>query len=260
MRLRREFLVGMALVVAAVGVSEAGHAAGPRAAVMISAKKGVGLTEKQGMKATHLAALNVSWYYNWGASTTVASPAQFVPMIYSLNTLTASTTGSYVLGFNEPDNANQSNIPVSQAIAAWPTVVAKAPLVGSPAMAGNPVTSSWLATFMTAKPKVDFITAHWYKGPNAKTFISDMQAIYKLYSKPIWVTEFAPQTGSSSRTSPTKYTQAEVNQFIATVVPWMESTTWLQRYAWHDSKVGTSALFDAAGALTPTGVAYAAAR
>jgi hypothetical protein len=34
----------------------------------------------------------------------------------------------------------------------------------------------------------------------------------------------------------------------------------VQRYAWHDSGAGTSALFDANGELTPTGKAYAAAK
>jgi hypothetical protein len=38
----------------------------------------------------------------------------------------------------------------------------------------------------------------------------------------------------------------------------MDSTPWVQRYAWHDSRAGTSALFAENGELTATGPAYAA--
>lgn len=227
-------------------------------ATTISAKKGVGLAEKDGYGAKQLSALNVGWYYNWGSTTSVGTTAQFVPMIFSLKSLTATITGNYVLGFNEPDNANQSNIAVKDALAAWPTVVAKAPVVGSPAMAGNPLTvGGWFYTFMQSKPKVDFVTVHWYKGVDSNLFKKDIQAIYTQYGKPIWITEFAPQTASSAASSPNKYTQTQVNQFIATVIPWMETTSYVQRYAWHNSKTGTSALFDASGALTATGITYA---
>ena len=73
-------------------------------------------------------------------------------------------------------------------------------------MAGNPVTGEWLPKFMESKPKVDFIPVHWYKGADHKKFIADMEAIHDKYGKPIWVTEFAPQTCSSSRKNPEKFT------------------------------------------------------
>ena len=43
------------------------------------------------------------------------------------------------------------------------------------------------------------------------------------------------------------------------VVAWMESNPQVERYAWHDSKAGTSCLYDSAGGLSATGLAYAAA-
>ena len=105
-------------------------------------------------------------------------------------------------------------------------------------------------------PKVDFVCVHWYKGPNSTQFINDMAAIINLYNKPIWVTEFAPQTVSSSQAEPNKYTQQEVNDFINTVIPWMNSNPMVERYAWHDSKTGTSAVFTIDGQLTETGITY----
>jgi hypothetical protein len=106
---------------------------------------------------------------------------------------------------------------------------------------------------------VSFITVHWYKGHDAKKFIQDIEKIHAAYDKPIWVTEFAPQTHRNSEESPHKYSQAQVDKFIAETVHWMDATSYVERYAWHDSQVGTSALFNDKGELTATGRAYAAA-
>ncbi len=226
--------------------------------VPTSSKKGVGLNETN-FGVSQLDALGVNWYYSWGPTTSVVTTKQFVPMCFSLNTLSRLTTYSTLLGFNEPDNSSQSNITVASAISNWGTLVTKSTRIGSPATAGNPLTTgSWLTQFMTNSPlpKVDFVCVHWYKGPNSSKFIQDMTAIIAKYGKPIWITEFAPQTTSSSTASPTKYTQAQVTAFINTVIPWMDRNPMIERYAWHDSKSGTSALFTTTGALTATGIAY----
>lgn len=225
-----------------------------------STKKGVGLAERHGLGVTQLQALDVAWYYNWGSETKLKTGAVFVPMIFSEKHLGDHIKGDTVLGFNEPDNAKQSNLSAKSALAHWNTVAAKAKNVGTPAMAGNPLHSEWLADFFKAKPKTDFITVHWYKGADAKHFIRDLDEIHAKYGKPVWVTEFAPQTAASSEKEPGKFTQAQVAQFIRETIRWMEATPWVQRYAWHDSRVGTSALFDAGGTLTETGTIYAATK
>lgn len=226
---------------------------------IVTAKKGVGLTEST-FGNTQLSLLNVSWYYSWGYNTDLVNPpAQFIPMVFSLNTLPSVTPRPTILGFNEPDNSSQSNMSVATAIANWSTLVNNSTLVGSPATAGNPLTSgSWLTQFMnwTPKPKVDFVCVHWYKGCDVAKFKSDMTAIINLYGKPIWVTEFAPQTVSSAQAQPNKYTQTQVNTFLNQVIPWMEQNPMIQKYAYHNSKYGTCAIFTTAGQLTPTGITY----
>jgi hypothetical protein len=222
-------------------------------------KKGFGLGERHGYGATHLQALNVSWFYNWGAESGVRTTVPFVPMIFSEKKIKAKIHSDIILGFKEPDNDKQASMTVSQALADWPAVVAKGRVIGGPAMAGNPLKSEWLADFMKARPRVDFVTAHWYKGVDSKHFIRDIEEIHAKFGKPIWVTEFAPQTAASSQKDPDKFTPAQVAQFIADTTRWMDATPWVQRYAWHDSRTGTSSLFDEKGALTLTGKAYAAA-
>jgi len=226
--------------------------------VPTSPKKGVGLTESTFGKA-QLDSLGVSWYYNWGPTTSITTNKLFVPICFSRNTIPRLTTTNTLLGFNEPDNANQSNMSVATAVSNWNSLTSKCTNIGSPATAGNPLTAgSWLTQFMnsTPKPKVDFVCVHWYKGCNASKFKSDMTAIINLYGKPIWITEFAPQTVSSSTANPTKYSQAQVNAFINSVVPWMEANPMIIKYAWHNSKSGTSATFTTAGQLTATGITY----
>ncbi|MEY3391428.1 MAG: Yellowstone lake phycodnavirus 3 [Verrucomicrobiota bacterium] len=250
--LRPAFLLVLALTV----LGTAGAAAENRDPV---AKKGVGLPERKGKDAGHLRLLKVSWYYNWGDQTKLTSEARFVPMIYSGRRAAPEQAVPFLLGFNEPDHPKQANLSVEDALAKWPALSAQAGFIVSPALAGNPVTKDWLNRFLKAGAKVDAIAVHWYKGADAGRFIKDLEQIRAHFGKPIWVTEFAPQTAADSAATPGKYSQVEVDAFIRATTRFMEKTSWVQRYAWHDSGVGTSALFDANGELTPTGKAYAEA-
>lgn len=222
-------------------------------------KRGIGLAERQGYGVKQLEDLHVGWYYNWGPQTDLKTKAEFVPMAFGKRAIAAPIGGEIVLGFNEPDHPKQANLTVKEALDAWPHVMRQAKSVGSPSVAGNPVTGEWLPMFMDGNPKVDFVTVHWYKGVNPEKFINDMQAIHDKYKKPIWVTEFAPQTTAGSVEDPKKFTQEEVNRFVAETTRWMEETPFIERYAWHDSHSGTSSLFDEKGKLTETGKAYSAA-
>lgn len=224
-----------------------------------SQKKGLGLSESRGFSEKQLKELGVSWYYNWGAKTEIKTEIFFVPMIFSKRTVESPVSADAVLGFNEPDNSKQSDMTVQEALGLWPKVVTKGKRIGSPAMAGHPVAGDWLPQFMKPAPKVDFVTVHWYKGIQSKRFKKDMQDVFDTYKKPLWITEFAPQTTKSSKENPAKFSQAEVDTFIREVLAWMESTPFVERYAWHDAKTGTSALFDEKGNLTATGRTYSAA-
>lgn len=222
-------------------------------------KKGFGLPERHGKDEAYLELLNVSWYYNWGSQTKSKTRATFVPMIFSLKTESPKAANNdFILGFNEPDHPKQANLPLKEAIDAWAGVATKGRTVIGPAMAGNPLTGDWLPGFMKAKVKVDAIAVHWYKGVDAKKLIKDLEEIHARYKKPIWLTEFAPQTHASSEEAPRKFTQAQVTAFLQESAEFFEKTPWLVRYAWHDSVVGTSALFTEKGELTATGKAYAA--
>jgi hypothetical protein len=212
------------------------------------------------MDAHHLELLKVGWYYNWGDSTKLTTLAQFVPMTFSGRREPPKSKEKLLLGFNEPDHLKQANMPPAEALAKWPALVAKSETIIAPALAGNLLKSEWMAAFLKADPKVDAIAVHWYKGADSARFIKDLEEIYARFKKPIWITEFAPQTNADSAANPTKFTQAQVNTFIAETTAFMEKTPWVERYAWHHSGVGTSALFTKDGQLTETGKAYASVK
>ena len=81
-----------------------------------------------------------------------------------------------MLGFNEPDRADQANMTTDDAIALWPLLEqTDIPLV-------SPVPASafggWLADFYNKANargfRVDYTAVHWYGSPNAGSLISHL--------------------------------------------------------------------------------------
>ena len=228
----------------------------PQAPTM-SPKKGIGLSESRGFGAAQLDSLQVSWYYNWSFTSDIHTNKTYIPMVFSINTIEKITKSKIILGFNEPDNSNQSDISIDMALDYWSALVQNADRVGSPATAGNPTQSEgWLYLFMQHKPTVDFITMHWYKGCNIQKFIKDVKNVIDTYHMPVWITEFAPQTVAESAQKPHKYTAEQVVEFIKKAIHFLEQEPMVEKYAWHDSKTGNCAIFTDKGELTLIGKAY----
>ncbi|GII34008.1 sigma-70 family RNA polymerase sigma factor [Planotetraspora mira] len=250
----------------------------PAVVVAKSAKKGVGVWGMPGVSAS-LKKSGASWYYTWSTThdgiTTPAS-ASFVPMIWGTDSVTsqnlakAKAAGPYLLGFNEPDMGGQANMTPEKALSLWPKLMSAGKVLGSPAVAyGGDRAGGWLDKFMSgAKAKgyrVDFITLHWYGGDfntaNATNQLkSYIQAVYKRYHKPIWLTEFALIDFSNGTRFPTDSQQAA---FVTSSTKMLAGLPYVQRYAWFglpaDKKPGTG-LFTTTGAATPAGRAFQAAR
>ncbi|HMA91360.1 MAG TPA: glycosyl hydrolase, partial [Polyangiaceae bacterium] len=93
--------------------------------------------------ASQIAALDATWCYNWGTtpkSTDCADP-YFVPMVWGGGDVAAAIKAignagyTTVLGFNEPNKKDQSNMTVADAVALWPTLTSNPNIrVGSPAV------------------------------------------------------------------------------------------------------------------------------
>jgi hypothetical protein len=250
------------------------------AAAIAAAKdphKGVAVWAFGGV-ASALAKSGAAWYYTWSPShsgITTPGGTSFVPMIWGAGAVTKSNLadvrreGHYLLGFNEPDNAGQANMPVSQALSLWPQLMATGMTLGSPAVASGAATpGGWLARFMSGaksrRYRVNFITVHWYgadftTGPAVQQLESYLQAIYARYHLPIWLTEFALANFGGVPSSPTESQQAA---FVTQSTSMLESLPYVQRYAWFalpsSATGGSTGLFASGAVATPVGRAFEA--
>ena len=190
-----------------------------------------------------------SWSYTWGRQTSGSFP--FMPISHSFNPmqwsgnlahgtnpgpvdylrrdLNSSAKPIHLMGFNEPDQVEQSNMSVDVSIALWPRLEAlDAPLV-SPAPASSP--GAWMVDFSNKANALglrrDYTAVHWYASPNAGSLISHLQTAYNTYGKPVWLTEFS----AISWTGSGNWTKGDNYNFLAEFLWLAESLPWLKRYS-----------------------------
>jgi Glycosyl hydrolase catalytic core len=250
-------------------------------------KKGIGFTlpNEGAENMPKVIRLRPYWNYSWGPKQVAAQPLdiEFVPMIWGGNTAAlvqksltdfiypqvASGQSKRLLGFNEPDNVQESNVPVNRALDRWPLLESANVSLVSPACVQPD--GPWLKGFIknateTCK-RVDWIGIHWYGLPNVAQFKSKLTATYQLYggSRPLLITEFALANFTATTLADNKISRASVLAFMKQVLPWLEAQPWIVGYAWFPfsiaQPVGTSsALFNELGELTAAGRFYASVR
>lgn len=194
--------------------------------------------------------LNGAWSYSWGRQTSSAFPFMgpahgFNPMQWgNFNFAHGSGQGPletihrdlqsnprpvYLMGFNEPDKIEQSNVSVTTAISRWPRLLGQdAPLVSpAPASAFN----GWLEDFSTQADALgyrrDYTAAHWYANPSADSLINNLNSIYTTFGRPVWLTEFSTVRWSGTTT----WTLRDNFNFLAEFMWRAEALTWLKRYS-----------------------------
>lgn len=239
-------------------------------------KKGICLAGGAESKK-RIEALNVGWHYNWTPNWKGGKikEAPFVPMIWGnnkwstdgldeLRVAKSKAEANPLLGFNEPDGKKQANMSVDAALAFWPELEKTNRRLGSPATVH--ADNEWMKSFMKQAEKqgrrVDFVCVHWYGQNDPQKFIERLEAIHKLYGKPIWITEFAIADWSAKSLKENKNRPEDVLAFMKTVLPKLERLDFVERYAWfHASKdnprLGPSALFEEDGKLSALGEFYA---
>jgi hypothetical protein len=249
---------------------------GSTSTATLNLKKGLGMTLKTTDWLNKVKAVNVSWHYSWGSVFASGEPAsvEYVPMIWgqwfadstltSLQSLAKQGEIKNLLGFNEPDNLQQANMTVQQAIALWPKLMSLNIPLGSPAAVN--ALGPWMQNFMhiadSLHYRIDFIPVHLYVGTSADNFMSTLKQIHDLYGRPIWITEFAVADWNAKSLSQNQYSTSAVLQFMKTVLPRLDTVSYVQRYAWFsastsDAHLGTSGLFNNDGSLTTLGSYYA---
>jgi hypothetical protein len=249
---------------------------GPCSFASSVSKKGVGNYSNVPNSIDAMDTMSVGWYYDWGTAPVGQTPGiQFIPMIWSHSNVTeselaaAKQSGSGVLlGFNEPNVHNQSNMTVEQAIADWPKLESTGLRLGSPAVGTgedmNP--DGWLARFMAqVKAKglrVDFICLHPYQSNfDPEKAVQDLKAeleyVHNAYHLPIWVTEYGLANWDTNA-DPGAQSAAS---FAISSAALMDHLSYVERYAWYSliPNQGSLSLLNSDGSLNDIGKAWAAA-
>jgi hypothetical protein len=244
--------------------------------IPMEGKKGAALVTR-GDWSNMVSNLKVHWHYSWGNSLSEFLPdnVEFVPMVWGKNWINAERVEElkslkndgkikYLLGFNEPDGVEQANMTVAEALEIWPLLEKVDVPLGSPATK-NPL-NDWMKEFMQQAEqrdlKVDFVCIHWYGGTNAQGLIDRLEETYKLYGKPIWITEFAPADWNAATPDENRHSPDAVLSFMQNVLPQLENLSYVHRYSWFSfdqnrAEGSSSALFDNDGNLTILGDFYA---
>lgn len=278
---RRSFLALTALLApAATLISPPGALAAPASVPTMSYKgrlyKGFGTGAKDQAAANQMLKLNLDWFYTWGKSVNLGQPVNdFTPMIWGASSATPGviaeiqstlwkTGATRLLGFNEPDHVGQANMTVDRALELWPILQTASLKLGSPATKSP--NSEWLNAFMTGAAarglRVDFVTAHIYQNPDAKTFFRKIDTLYQRWGKPIWITETAVADWDANASRRSRYDRARINNYMGEIYAGCVERSYVERFAWKtraslDPQMGTSALFHTDGNLTSTGQLYA---
>lgn len=294
---RRQILKLGALAPAAVALAglhlPAATAAGTDAlpTVVPSRKKGVGVARLAALGAYRVQVLAPAWYYTWAADgIDGVQDVAFVPMVWGgawdpmvqnqVDAVRALGPGKrpVVLGFNEPDGAQQANMTVDRALQWWPQVEDLAALTVAPAPV-HPF-DPWPTEFFQRAAQLgltyDYLAMHMYPGGDAQlglqspeeaaaSLLDTVDQFSAAYGKPVWITEFALADWGAKLRGGSGYTADDALAFMSAVLPGLEARPHVARYAWFGAgplaagslPLGQSALFDLSGAMTPLGQYYA---
>ncbi|WP_367867698.1 glycosyl hydrolase [Pedobacter sp. WC2423] len=253
----------------------------PDNTAVVAGKKGAdfNVNNKNGTWWGNVINLQSHWYYTWGTDLPMQNAPQnceFVPMFWGRSNVSDTNIAyakqlgvqgkaKYILGFNEPDLGDQSNLSVQDALAAWPELESIGLPLGSPATAWP--TRQWMYDFMdqaiAQNKRVDFICVHMYVGTDDVAFVKVLQDLHDKYKKPIWITEFATAANNATTMAQNPYTPEMVLAFMQRLLPKLEALDYVQRYSWFSgsptsSRLWSSALVDANGNLTALGKWYSA--
>lgn len=271
---RRDFLAGGAAALALAG--NRSMASAPAAATKRGCCFALGETPDW---QERVRLLSPAWMYSWGAESPqgLSDSVEFAPMIWGtwsrddLTSVCDNLRGRYdagefqhVLGFNEPDSPEQADLSVRQVVEAWPELMK----IGAPLVSPGCVHPDrrWMTRFMDQVEqrdlRVDAIAVHTYEGPSLEHLIGRLTKLHDRFGLPLWITEIAVGDWNATTPESNKHRPDRVTAYVRELLPALDELPFVERYAWFSAeptsaKLGTSALFDGEGRLTPLGEVYA---
>lgn len=218
------------------------------------AKIGIGAWEQgpPGWSANRIGALGLAWYYTWKLRPLTSdgdnAQSEFVPMVWDAAQLrdnpkaltdVSASEATVLLGFNEPDRADQADMTVQDAAAHWPQLVATGKRLGSPAphQRGAVGPGGWLPQFMDTVSasglRVDFIAVHYYAtSHDVAPFRRYLERVHRAYDKPVWVTEWALVDADTWEDGRARYSPDDTACFFRAGAAMLDNLDFVERHAW----------------------------
>lgn len=235
-----------------------------------------------------------SWYYSWGASDVRTDDYEFIPMRHNKwwdgwDKIGSREGVGNVLGYNEPDHTDQSDLSPDYAISEWPQFMKSGLRVGSPAP--DAIRKDWLIKFLATADslnyRVDFVATHMYWNNQTPEGLRDQinQLCLNTYGgRPMWITEwnnganwtnewwpdqkgtkldaeFNPILDENGNTQEVSRPHTEANsaiqaEWLGKMLKAFDDCKWLERHSFYNwVEDARSVVID--GKLTPAGKVFA---
>ncbi len=205
-----------------------------------------------------------TWFYNWDAQSTRDYNMEYVPEKWGLHWPSNSTiinqkNVSHLIGYNEPDHTEQSNISVDAAVAQWPELMKTGLRLGAPATTDF----NWLYDFMnkckSKNYRVDYVVIHAYWGAlTPQQWYSQLKEVYTKTGRPIWIKEWNNGATWTTESWPSGWAEAYEKQKkeLAAILNVMDTAHFVERYSIYNWVGWKRMVIDDSGNNTPAGDMY----
>ncbi len=190
----------------------------------------------------HINSMRAASVYNWGLEPAGDNPLglHHQPMLWGNNHWEqmalhqaewySTAEPVYLMGFNEPDHTDQSDLSVQRTLQMWSALEAiDLPLASlCPSNWNNGWANQWFAPAEQNHYRFDITAVHYYitSGPFANQFMNHVRGAYDRYHKPIWLTEWNIVNWGG----PAPWTDEQVYTWMSEVVYRMENAEHIDRY------------------------------
>ncbi|KAK0462613.1 glycoside hydrolase [Desarmillaria tabescens] len=224
----------------------------PRTEAMSPSKAGLAWGGNSHEIAQFTSTGKVFWYYTWSPKSYIpGTNIEFVPMLWgsketeefssTINDTLAGGGVTAVLGMNESQETQQSNLTCSEGADMWKTYIeplrshSEGVKLGSSAPSGAPSGKIWLEQFLTvfcdtlSVLQANCFVTDWFD-INSTQFVSHLQNFHGTFDRPIWVTEWVCQNFNDADNN--QCSEEEIKVFLNATQSFMDNTDWVERYTW----------------------------
>ncbi|MDD3321809.1 MAG: glycosyl hydrolase [Paludibacter sp.] len=221
-------------------------------------------TKSGGDAASNTNKMNGTWLYDWSAGNYSRPNFEYVPIKQeqfwpSWTQINELKNVSHLIGYNEPDHTEQSNVSVATAVKEWPNYLKTGLRLGSPATTDF----NWLYQFMDSckahNYRVDFIVVHAYWGGLTPTqWYNQLKAVHEKTGRGIWIKEWNNGADWTTESWPTSYGDGLTKQYndLKGILNVMDTAHFVERYSIYNWVGSMRMMIADDGWITPAGEYY----